>query len=375
MEMKKESNILTEEKPKYIISLKKRYRILYIVMFALFLVCTMYFGVISLCAGTDTMIFDIGITVIFLIFLFCFLHGLTRKCERYKGKVVYSFFLTKREYKLSDIAFSNEKIEEFYKDYGVGMFGLNKAFRIVENNGKPDFVPINNLDKVVLDDLIGYEIQKKKLVENTENFVQGRKANNALLFGDSGTGKSTSIKAIVNEYYDQGLRMIEIYKHQFKDLSNVIAAIKNRNYKFIIYMDDLSFEEFEIEYKFLKAVIEGGVETKPDNILIYATSNRRHLIKETWNDRNDMESSNGLHRSDTIEEKMSLVNRFGCQISYSKPSNKEYYNIVIGLAKKNGLDMSEEELMAEANKWELSHGGISGRTAQQFINHCLGMRK
>ena len=267
-------------------------------------------------------------------------------------------------------------VTEFYKAYGVGMFGLNKAFRIsATENGKLTFNPINNMDKVVLDDLIGYEIQKKKLVENTENFVQGRKANNALLFGDSGTGKSTSIKAIVNEYYDQGLRMIEIYKHQFKDLSNVIAAIKNRNYKFIIYMDDLSFEEFEIEYKFLKAVIEGGVETKPDNILIYATSNRRHLIKETWNDRNDMESSNGLHRSDTIEEKMSLVNRFGCQISYSKPSNKEYYNIVIGLAKKNGLDMSEEELMAEANKWELSHGGISGRTAQQFINHCLGMRK
>lgn len=138
--------------------------------------------------------------------------------------------------------------------------------------------------------------------------------------------------------------MIEIYKHQFKDLSNVIAAIKNRNYKFIIYMDDLSFEEFEIEYKFLKAVIEGGVETKPDNILIYATSNRRHLIKETWNDRNDMESSNGLHRSDTIEEKMSLVNRFGCQISYSKPSNKEYYNIVIGLAKKMDLICQKKNL-------------------------------
>ena len=163
--------------------------------------------------------------------------------------------------------------------------------------------------------------------------------------------------------------------HQFKDLSNVIASIKNRNYKFIIYMDDLSFEEFEIEYKFLKAVIEGGVETKPDNILIYATSNRRHLIKETWNDRNDMETTNGLHRSDTIEEKMSLVNRFGCQICYSKPSNKEYYDIVIGLARKSGLDMTDEELMAEANKWELSHGGISGRTAQQFINHCLGMQR
>ena len=264
-------------------------------------------------------------------------------------------------------------VTEFYRAYGVGMFGLNKAFRITgSDNGKVTFHPINNMDKVMLDDLIGYEIQKKKLVENTEAFVQGRKANNALLFGDSGTGKSTSIKAIVNEYYDQGLLMIEIYKHQFKDLSTVIADIKNRNYKFIIYMDDLSFEEFEIEYKFLKAVIEGGVETKPDNILIYATSNRRHLIKETWNDRSDMESANGLHRSDTIEEKLSLVNRFGCQINYSKPSQKEYFNIVVNLAKKNGLTMTEEELCAEANKWELSHGGISGRTAQQFINHCLG---
>ncbi len=263
-------------------------------------------------------------------------------------------------------------VTDFYKAYGVGMFGLNKAFRVIGGDNGITFTPINNMDKVMLDDLIGYEIQKKKLVENTEAFVQGRKANNALLFGDSGTGKSTSIKAIVNEYYDQGLRMIEIYKHQFKDLSNVIASIKNRNYKFIIYMDDLSFEEFEIEYKFLKAVIEGGVETKPDNILIYATSNRRHLIKETWNDRNDMESNNGLHRSDTIEEKLSLVNRFGCQINYSKPSQKEFFDIVIGLARKNNVKMTDEELMAEANKWELSHGGISGRTAQQFINYCLG---
>ena len=241
-------------------------------------------------------------------------------------------------------------VTDFYKAYGVGMFGLNKAFRVIGGDNGVTFTPINNMDKVMLDDLIGYEIQKKKLVENTEAFVQGRKANNALLFGDSGTGKSTSIKAIVNEYYDQGLRMIEIYKHQFKDLSNVIASIKNRNYKFIIYMDDLSFEEFEIEYKFLKAVIEGGVETKPDNILIYATSNRRHLIKETWNDRNDMESNNGLHRSDTIEEKLSLVNRFGCQISYSKPSQKEFFDIVIGLARKNNVKMTDEELMAEAKK-------------------------
>ena len=122
---------------------------------------------------------------------------------------------------------------------------------------------------------MGYEAAKKKLIDNTEAFVEGRPANNCLLFGDAGTGKSTSIKGILNEYYDRGLRIIEVYKHQFQDLNEVIAQIKNRNYRFIIYMDDLSFEEFEIEYKYLKAVIEGGLERKPDNILIYATSNRR----------------------------------------------------------------------------------------------------
>ncbi len=267
-------------------------------------------------------------------------------------------------------------VTEFYRQYGVGMFGLNKAFRITNNdaNGDVEIIPINNMDRVVLDDLVGYEIQKKKLVDNTKAFVEGKKANNVLLFGDSGTGKSTSIKAIVNEFYEDGLRMIEIYKHQFKDISNVIAQIKNRNYKFIIYMDDLSFEEFEIEYKFLKAVIEGGVETRPDNILIYATSNRRHLIKETWSDRNDMEFDNGLHHSDTIEEKLSLANRFGLSICYSKPTQKEYFYIVEELAKKNGITMDVEELHKEANKWEMMYGGISGRTAQQFINYLLSVQ-
>ncbi len=265
-------------------------------------------------------------------------------------------------------------VTDFYKDYGVGMFGLNKAFRIEDKMmaGPVKFHPINNMDRVVLDDLVGYEIQKKKLIENTEAFVNGKKANNVLLFGDSGTGKSTSIKAIVNEYYDKGLRMIEIYKHQFKDLSNVIAQIKNRNYKFIIYMDDLSFEEFEIEYKFLKAVIEGGVETKPENILIYATSNRRHLIKENWNDRNDMEHTNDIHRSDTMEEKLSLVHRFGVTIHYGKPTQKEYFAIVNELAAKHGIVMEEKDLNLKANAWELAHGGISGRTAQQFINYLVG---
>jgi len=263
----------------------------------------------------------------------------------------------------------------FYQSYGVGMIGLHKAFRIRHGEQGAKLEAITNTDDVRLSDLVGYEIQKKKLVENTEAFIEGRRANNVLLFGDSGTGKSTSIKAIMNEYYDRGLRVIEIFKHQFQDLSSVIAQIKNRNYRFIIYMDDLSFEEFEIEYKYLKAVIEGGLETRPDNVLIYATSNRRHLIKENWKDRNDMEHQQGMHHSDTMEEKLSLVHRFGVTINYSKPTQKEFFHIVEVLAAKcPEIALTSEELYAEANKWELSHGGISGRTAQQFVDYLAGKK-
>ena len=266
-------------------------------------------------------------------------------------------------------------LTDFYKQYGVGMFGLNRAFRIRHEEGHDlEFIPINNTDRVMLDDLVGYEIQKKRLRDNTEAFVNGHRANNCLLFGDAGTGKSTSIKALINEYYDQGLRMIEIYKHEFKDLSAVISGIKNRNYRFIIYMDDLSFEDFEIEYKYLKAVIEGGLETRPDNVLIYATSNRRHLIKETWNDSHDMDLEK--HHSDTVEEKLSLVARFGVTINFSTPAQKEYFHIVKELAARYPeITLTEEELLDQANKWEMTHGGMSGRTAQQFIDYLSGMSR
>ncbi len=299
-----------------------------------------------------------------------------------KPELMYNKNVSLRVRALSEVLAAAQTVDEFflavtdfYRDYGVGMFGLNKAFRLAGDTGRSlAFQPINNMEQVVLDDLIGYASQKQQLVENTKAFVEGRKANNVLLFGDSGTGKSTSIKAIVNEFYRDGLRMIEIYKHQFQNLSDIIATVKNRNYKFIIYMDDLSFEEFEIEYKFLKAVIEGGVETKPENILIYATSNRRHLIKETWSDRNDMEISEELHRSDTMEEKLSLVNRFGVTICYLKPSRQEFLDMVAALAEKAGLSLSRDTLDLEAGRWELRHGGISGRTAQQFVNHLLSIK-
>ncbi len=261
-----------------------------------------------------------------------------------------------------------------YRDCGVGMFGLNRAFRLDDSG---ELVAINNIDRVMLDDLIGYEVQKKDLRANTLAFVEGRSCNNMLLYGDAGTGKSTSVKAVLNEYCDQGLRMIEIYKHQFGLLSKVIAQVKNRNYRFMIFIDDLSFEEHEVEYKFLKAVIEGGVETRPTNVLIVATSNRRHLVKETWKDKSDMEFENDIHRSDTMEEKLSLAARFGCAICYNNPNRQQYHDIVKGIAARlpEGIDMTEEQLLLEANKWEIRHGGVSGRTAQQFINYIAGLKK
>ena len=215
-----------------------------------------------------------------------------------------------------------DHIVQFYKEFGVGKFGLHKAFKVENIGGDVQILPI------------------------------------------------TKTEHTLNEYYDQGLRMIEVYKYQFKDLTSVISQIKNRNYKFIIYMDDLSFEEFEIEYKYLKAIIEGGLERKPDNVLIYATSNRRHLIRETFNDKRQPDDD--MHTSDTVQEKLSLAARFGVTIYYGMPVKKEFQEIVRRLAERYHLDMSEEELMQKANAWELKHGGMSGRTATQFITNLLG---
>ena len=263
-----------------------------------------------------------------------------------------------------------ETLTDFYKDYGVGKFGLHKAFRVEHDENGVRIVPIPRIAHVRLDDLVGYEIPKQKLIENTEAFVNGKRANNCLLFGDAGTGKSSSIKAIANEYYEKGLRIIEVYKHQFKDLNDVISQIKNRNYKFIIYMDDLSFEDFEIEYKYLKAVIEGGLERKPDNVLIYATSNRRHLIREKFSDKE--ERRDNLHAGDTVQEKLSLAARFGVTIYFVAPDKKEFQNIVRVLAERHHVTMPEEELLSEAGRWELAHGGLSGRCARQFVDYLLG---
>lgn len=256
----------------------------------------------------------------------------------------------------------------FYGRFGVGKFGLHKSFRVVHDEAGVHIEPIRNIAHVKFEDLVGYESAKQKLIDNTDAFVAGRPANNCLLFGDAGTGKSSSIKAMTNSYYEKGLRVIEIYKHQFQDLNAVISQIKDRGYRFVIYMDDLSFEDFEIEYKYLKAVIEGGLEKRPENVLIYATSNRRHLIRENYSDKEDQD----MHTGDTVQEKLSLSYRFGVTIYFGRPDKKEFQNIVKVLAERYGITMPEEELLLAANKWELSHGGLSGRTASQFIDYLRG---
>ena len=259
-------------------------------------------------------------------------------------------------------------VTNFYRRHGIGKLAFHRAFRF---DGQ-ELLPVEHVGNMRLSDIVGYDVQKAELTANTEAFVSGRPANNVLLYGDGGTGKSTSVKALLNEYADRGLRVIEIYKHQFRDILKLTEMLRERNYKFILFIDDLSFEEGEVEYKYLKAVIEGGIETRPDNILIYATSNRRHLVREVWKDRDDMEHKGDIHRSDTVEEKLSLASRFGIAINYSSPGRDEYHEIVKSLAEKAGLRTDEKELLAGADRWEIRHGGKTGRAARQYIDYLLG---
>lgn len=287
-------------------------------------------------------------------------------CARKSGTVLADFAEKLRTAKSPEAFF--RAVGEFYRDKGTGRYALNSGFRW---DGRERTVkPASPLEEIRLDDLIGYKDQKKIIVDNTKAFLEGRPANNVLLYGEGGTGKSSTIKALLNEYASDGLRMIEVYKHQIEDLEDILEEIKHRNYKFILFMDDLSFEQFESEYKFLKAFIEGGLEKRPDNVLIYATSNRRHLMKETWADRND--KAEDMHESETQQEKMSLVDRFGLLVRYFSPEQEEYLNIVKTLAEEYGVQMQEEELEKGAIRWELKHGGFSGRSARQYIEYLAG---
>lgn len=263
-----------------------------------------------------------------------------------------------------------KKLADYYIRYGHGEMAQYAAFRWSEEAG---LIGVKHYDQIKLEDIIGYDRQKETLIRNTEAFLNNKPANNVLLVGARGTGKSSSVKALVNRYFTDGLRLVEIAKHQIKHLHELMNSLRSRGKKFILFLDDLSFEDYEVEYKYLKSVLDGGVESKPANVIIIATSNRRHLVRELWNDRS--ETNSDIHRNDTINEKISLSDRFGITLTYLQPNQDEYLTIVEEMAKKHNIVLCPTQLRAEAIKWELSHSGRSGRTAQQFISYILGSAK
>lgn len=277
--------------------------------------------------------------------------------------------LNRRLENVSDAAEIEYIFIEHYKRYGYGDIATYRAF-LWENN---KLIGVRHFETIKFADLIGYAHQKELLIGNTTAFVKSKPANNVLLVGARGTGKSSSVKALVNEFYSSGLRLVQITKPQLKFLPEIMENLRKfMNKRFIIFMDDLSFDESETEYKYLKSAIEGGVESRPENVLIYATSNRRHLIRETWRDRS--EEHEEIYRDDSTNETISLSDRFGLIIHYYSPTQAEYLEIISSMLKKNGIELDEETLRLEGLRWEMTHSGRNGRTAQQFVNNYLGQR-
>ncbi len=263
-----------------------------------------------------------------------------------------------------------EALKSFHETQGCGGFAHYKAFLWHRSNGKGTIAPVRNPDPVRLTDLIGYEMERSEVIRNTEQFLDGHSANNVLLYGDRGTGKSSTVKAILNEYYSRGLRVIEVPKNLLVDFSEIVSDLSRRNHKFIVFVDDLAFEDREENYTALKAVLEGSLEIKPGNVLIYATSNRRHLIKEKFSDRAGLQygdRDDEVRAYDTMQEKLSLADRFGITVVFSSPDKERYLHIIDELAERNGISIARDELHREALKWELWYNGRSPRTAQQFI--------
>lgn len=277
-----------------------------------------------------------------------------------------NYSLLKQAFAAGDEEEILEVLADYYNTAGCGIFCQYSSFRWDSQTG---IKGVNINQPISFNDLIGYERQKEKLIENTEAFLNTGIANNVLLYGDSGTGKSSSIKALVNKFYQRGLRLVEITKDQIRKLPLLLDRLSKRGLYFIVFMDDLSFEDFETDYKYLKALMEGGIEGKPANVLFYATTNRKNIIKERWEDRRDLSD---VHQYDSQQERLSLSERFGITITFLSPDQEEYLEIVKGLAARNNLYIPEDVLVEEALKWEKWHHGRSGRTAKQFIDYLAG---
>ncbi len=263
----------------------------------------------------------------------------------------------------------------FYRENGVGIFGMNHAFRWVRQNGEGSLVGVKNPDNIQMSQLYEYEREQAKIIQNTEQFLAGYPANNVLLYGDRGTGKSSTVKALINLYGKKGLRLIEIQKNDLADFPIIIDQLAQRPLKFILFVDDLSFTEDEGQYREMKALLEGGLETRPHNVLVYATSNRRHLVQENFSDRQITgydQNSDDVRFMDTLQEKLSLADRFGITVTFITPDQSRYLAIVEKMATERGLAIAAEELRERALKWELNFNARSARTARQFIDYLEG---
>ncbi len=283
--------------------------------------------------------------------------------EMVRSNIAYDGFLPEWDNTAYDFKAEYKNRVDNIERFGYGIYAKYYMFIVKESN----IVPVKYPDEIKLSQLIGYSRQRKLIIDNTLALINGKPASNVLLTGDAGTGKSSSVKAIANEYRDRGLRIIEIRKDQLRDIPVIIDNLSKNPLKFILFIDDLSFASDDDSFGALKAILEGSVSARADNIVIYATSNRRHLVKESFSDRD----GDDMHRNDTVQELISLSERFGLKIAFSRPNKEEYLEIVRGLAEQNRLDMPADELEKEAERFAVGRSGRSARAAKQFIDKML----
>ena len=283
--------------------------------------------------------------------------------DKLKKLISYSGFLPSfKEEKLNLSEIYTHRMENIHK-YGYGMYAKYRMFYL--SDGK--IVPVMNPDRTRLCDLIDYKREQKIISDNTNALLSGKPASNILLTGDAGTGKSSTIKAIVNELYSKGLRILEVRKEQLRDIPAILDELTDNPLKFIIFIDDLSFQKDDDNFSALKAILEGSVSAKGQNVVIYATSNRRHLVKESFSDR----EGDDIHRNDTMQEIISLSERFGIQVTFCRPDKKTYLSIVHQLADNAGIIYDEEKIDLAAERFVLSRGSRSARAARQFIDNVI----
>ena len=284
--------------------------------------------------------------------------------QAFKVDMGISTTLPEYDTEKADIKKEYEKrLSEIHK-YGYGIFASNCMFSVGDDG---EIIPILSADPISLDSFVGYKAERQKVLDNTISFLEGKPGANILLYGDAGTGKSSTVKAVANHLFESGLRLVEIRKNQLLLLPKLMGEISKNPLKFIVFIDDLSFNQNDDSFSMLKATLEGSASAKAKNAVIYATSNRRHIVKESFGDR----EGSDIHRNDTVQETLSLSERFGLTVLFAKPEKKLYLEIVNELAQRNNVTMEQKELETKAEAFALNRGYRSARCAEQFIDSLI----